>query len=286
MQLTELVLLLILPLESLLFIISVANKEAQKNTPPPTPFPPGCNLEKLRAKFNCEIEKSMAQNKGLVFWKNTISDFKNKYKMWLKSWGKKSNSVFYYFFCLLKCAFPAHCKMQMALNAIVRILNVKNDCYQLVTFNVVVPKNIQREYGNWKACRYFDSAGNKDGLNVSSRFPWCFLLLSQRFCAFTPQSPLIFTVLNAANSPVWMLLVVLFFFSRFGFSFLLFFFALGIFLGRLFHTGDMNVCVARRSVVDVNACKVSVVKEKHKGKQSSRSGCNRGRLVNESRRTQ
>lgn len=39
MQLTELVLLLILPLESLLFIISVANKEAQNKHPTPNSFP-------------------------------------------------------------------------------------------------------------------------------------------------------------------------------------------------------------------------------------------------------
>lgn len=38
MQLTELVLLLILPLESLLFIISVANKEAQNKHPTPNSF--------------------------------------------------------------------------------------------------------------------------------------------------------------------------------------------------------------------------------------------------------
>lgn len=69
MQLTELVLLLMQPLQSLLLIISVANKEAQNKHPTLPTAPPGCNLEELRAKFNCETEKSMAQIKGLAFCK-------------------------------------------------------------------------------------------------------------------------------------------------------------------------------------------------------------------------
>lgn len=150
----------------------------------------------------------MAQIKGLAFWKNTISDFEHKYRMWLKSRGKKSNSSL--LFLLAKMCCCSSLWNAKTLKVTVRILIGKQHCFQMPALDVFVQK--KWEYCNWNTldhsylstCLTFIE---RDGHVVSLSL--YFLPLSQIFCAFTLQSTLSFIVLDATNRYVCVFLVAL-----------------------------------------------------------------------------